>query len=76
MDLKARLESHPTAHLKKAISKTNVKGYSKMKKAEVVELMLKNADRFNDIAMYVKPKKAASMTKEQLEAGAKKNILF
>ena len=74
MDLKSRLESHPVTHLRAAISKTNVKGYSKMKKAQVIELMLKNADRFNDIAMYIKPKKAASMTKEQLEAGAKKAL--
>ncbi len=49
MDLKTRLESHPVATLKKEISKTNVKGYSKMKKAEVVALMLKNKDRFNHI---------------------------
>lgn len=49
MDLKTRLESHPVATLKKEISKTNVKGYSKMKKGEVIELMLKNKDRFNHI---------------------------
>jgi hypothetical protein len=48
-DLKSRLESHPVAVLKKEISKTNVKGYSKMKKAEVVSLMLKHKDRFNHI---------------------------
>ena len=71
MDLKSRLESHPVTHLRAAISKTNVKGYSKMKKAQVIELMLKNADRFNDIAMYNKP---VRMTKEQLEAGAKKAL--
>ena len=49
MDLKTRLESHPVATLKKEISKTNVKGYSKMKKNEVVSLMLKHSDRFNHI---------------------------
>lgn len=49
MDLKSRLESHPVAILKKEISKTNVKGYSKMKKAEVVKLMIKHSDRFNHI---------------------------
>jgi hypothetical protein len=49
MDLKTRLESHPVTTLKKEISKTNIKGYSKMKKAEVVSLMVKNKDRFNHI---------------------------
>ncbi len=49
MDLKSRLESHPISTLKKEISKTNIKGYSKMKKNEVVSLMLKNKDRFNHI---------------------------
>ena len=49
MDLKSRLESHSLSTLKKEISKTNVKGYSKMKKAEVVALMLKHSDRFNHI---------------------------
>ncbi len=45
------LNSHPVSVLKKEISKTNVKGYSKMKKGEVVELMLKNKDRFSHIKM-------------------------
>mgnify|MGYP003624737087 CR=1 FL=1 len=55
MPSKVELESHPIANLKKEISKTNIKGYSKMKKPEVVELMLKNKDRFHHIKKYVKP---------------------
>mgnify|MGYP003628193666 FL=1 len=47
--MRAILESHNLATLKKEISKTNIKGYSKMKKAEVVNLMLKNQDRFGHI---------------------------
>ena len=52
------LNSHPVGTLKKEISKTNVKGYSKMKKAEVVELMMKHKDRFGHITMKGKAKPA------------------
>jgi len=47
--MEAILKSHPVATLKKEISKTNVKGYSKMRKAEVVSLMLKHKEKFNHI---------------------------
>tara|TARA_R110001606_G_C15150340_1_gene625655 strand:- start:283 stop:591 length:309 start_codon:yes stop_codon:yes gene_type:complete len=47
--MKNILNSHPVAVLKQEISKTNIKGYSKMRKAEVVELMLKNKDKFGHI---------------------------
>ena len=43
------LNSHPIAHLKKEISKTNIKGYSKMKKTEIIELMMKTPARFSHI---------------------------
>lgn len=49
MSFKQILESHSVSYLKKEISKTNVKGYSKMKKNEVINLMLKNPDRFKHI---------------------------
>ena len=67
MDLKTRLESHPVSTLKKEISKTNVKGYSKMKKAEVVALMVKNKDRFNHIrhAKEPAPKKIIKVKKKE-----------
>jgi hypothetical protein len=52
------LNSHPVAHLRQEISKTNIKGYSKMKKDDIVALMMKTPERFNHIEMYVKPKKA------------------
>lgn len=48
------LESHSATTLKKEISKTNIKGYSKMKKAELVDLMLKHKDRFHHIKMAEK----------------------
>jgi len=59
------LNSHPISTLKKEISKTNVKGYSKMKKSEIVELMMKTPSRFSHIKMKegkpkkVEPKKTA-----------------
>ena len=43
------LNSHSVANLKKEISKTNIKGYSKLKKAGLVDLMLKHKDRFSHI---------------------------
>jgi len=43
------LNSHPVGTLKKEVAKTNIKGYSKMKKAELVELMMKNKERFGHI---------------------------
>jgi hypothetical protein len=39
------LVSHPISVLKKEISATNIKGYSKMKKAELVELMLRSENK-------------------------------
>ena len=53
------LNSHAVSVLKKEISKTNVKGYSKMNKKEVVELMLKNKDRFSHIKHARKPTPSA-----------------
>ena len=50
------LNSHPISTLKKEISKTNIKGYSKMKKDEVVELMMKNKERFGHIKKAEKRK--------------------
>ena len=54
------LASHPVTTLKKEISKTNIKGYSKMKKAQVIELMLKeeHIDKFKDIKMAEKKGKS------------------
>ena len=57
MPSREELESHPVTTLKKEISKTNIKGYSKMKKPEIVELMLKNKDRFHHIKMTEKKTK-------------------
>ena len=51
------LKTHSVTDLKKEISKTNIKGYSKMKKDEVIKLMLKNQERFKHIkTKEVKPR--------------------
>lgn len=52
--MKDILNSHPVAILKQEISKTNIKGYSRMRKAEIVKLMLKNKDKFSYIKMAEK----------------------
>jgi hypothetical protein len=60
------LNSHPVATLKKEISKTNVKGYSKMKKGEIIELMMKTPERFAHITMKGKqPRKKAEPKKKE-----------
>lgn len=53
------LNSHPVSVLKKEISKTNIKGYSKMKKTELIDLMMKaeHADRFAHIEIASSKKK-------------------
>ena len=59
------LNSHSVGTLKKEISKTNIKGYSKMKKAEIVELMLKSKEKFMHIEMREKPKRQMKKKKEE-----------
>ena len=62
------LNSHNLKTLRAEISKTNIKGYSKMKKAEVVSLMLKSKDKFMHIEMKdKKQKKQAEPKKERKE---------
>ena len=48
--------SHSVTTLKKEISKTNIKGYSTMKKAQIVDLMVKNQARFSHIKLNEKIK--------------------
>jgi hypothetical protein len=67
------LNSHPISTLKKEISKTNIKGYSKMKKAEVVDLMMKNKDRFSHI-QHAEKKQRVAKTKDVKPKAPKKKI--
>ena len=61
--MKSVFQSHTVVDLKKEIAKTNIKGYSRLKKDAVVELMLKHKSRFEHIKM--KPKKNKSAVVEQ-----------
>ena len=45
-NLKSHLQSMTVLALRKEISKQNVKGYSKLKKVDIINLMLKNSDKF------------------------------
>ena len=58
MQLKDRLDSHPVSNLRKEVSKkakeVNLRGYSKMKKADLINFMLKHSDKFNYIKEHVK----------------------
>ena len=56
MNLESRLMTHPVNTLRREIAKTNIKGYSKMKKSEVVELMMKpnNKPKFHHIKVKMK----------------------
>ena len=58
------LESYSVNELKKEISKQNIKGYSKMKKSEIINLMMKHKDKF----AYLKKKE----TKKKEEPKKKK----
>jgi len=57
--MKDILNSHTVKTLKSEISKTNIKGYSKLKKPELVALMLKHQERFVHIKAFVKTDKTA-----------------
>ena len=62
--MKSILESHSVSVLKKEISKSNVKGYSKMKKSEIIELMLEHKEKFSHIKMAEKKERKKSEKKE------------
>ena len=59
MPTKDILNSYSVIELRKEVSKTNIKGYSKMKKSEVVELMMKpnNKPKFHHIKAKTKATK-------------------
>jgi len=57
------LNSHPVQTLRKEISKTNIKGYSKLKKGDLVSLMLKHKDRFQHIKSATKKSKSVGTHK-------------
>ncbi len=53
------LNSYTATALRKEISKTNIRGYSKMTKKELIDVMMKNKERFSHMKQqeFVAPKK-------------------
>jgi len=70
--MKDIFKSHSVTVLKKEISKTNIKGYSKMKKAEVIELMIKNKDKFSYIKMAEKKERKKAPAKPKVKVKPEK----
>lgn len=66
------LKSHPVSVLKKEISKTNIRGYSKMKKPELIDLMMKpeHADRFAHI--QIAPSRVEKKAQKDKDAKSQK----
>ena len=50
-ELKSILNSHTVFTLKNEISKANIYGFDKMKKAELIRVMVEKAERFQHITM-------------------------
>tara|TARA_R110001606_G_scaffold316173_2_gene463020 strand:+ start:2760 stop:3116 length:357 start_codon:yes stop_codon:yes gene_type:complete len=69
--MKSILESHSVSVLKKEISKSNVKGYSKMKKSEIIELMLEHKEKFSHIKMAEKKERKKREKKERKKSEKK-----
>ena len=63
--------SHSVSTLKKEISKHNIKGYSKMRKADIIKLMIFHKDMFGHIVKREKTTKATKPTKEKTPTKAK-----
>ena len=79
--MKDVFESHTVAYLKKEISnfKNIIKGYSKLKKTEIVELMLSYSNFFSYISSssrytsYISFKKIIGVNRLRTKYGSKKN---
>ena len=65
------LSSHPISYLKNEIRKQNIQGYSKLKKGEVVDLMLRHKSRFKHITHNFN-KKEESKKEGSKKEGSKK----
>jgi hypothetical protein len=56
--LSERLNSHPLTSLRQVVARSNILNYSKLKKPELIALMLKFPTRFNHIPMRVRGPRA------------------
>ena len=69
------LSKMKVAELKKEISKTNIKGYSKMKKSELIDLMVKNKEKFTHLSKGAPaPKVEPAKAKPKKKAEPKKKV--
>ena len=72
MDLRTRLESHDVKTLKSEVRKVKAGfNYGRLKKAELIELMLKNKDKFNHIKMAEKKERKKPVRKEPVKKRVK-----
>ena len=69
--MKDILNSYSLSELKKEISNLNIKGYSKLKKSEVIELMMKHKERFMHLKMKDKKSKSKPAPKEKSKPAPK-----
>lgn len=66
--MRSVFESYTVSELRKFVTASNLKGVSKMKKAELVDLMLANVDRFKHIKAKAKPTTRAKPTSKGMSA--------
>lgn len=59
------LKSHPVYTLRNEISKTNIYGFDKMKKSELITVMLQHPEKFSHIVMNVASKRQKGVRKEK-----------
>jgi len=84
------LETYSVSELKREISKTNIKGYSRLKKYEIVELMYENKEKFHhlhgrtkaetknirEISKAIKKSGKSSVSSAEIKASKKKEAAW
>jgi predicted ATP-dependent protease len=75
MSFKLTLRSYSTKELKKEISATNIKGYSKMRREELIEFMVKHQERFKHLTLKVKPVKTVVKKEKAINKLPKKEAV-
>ena len=68
------LKTYTLDELRKEISKTNIKGYSKLKKLDLIELMLKYKDRFKHLKPKLSKRQLNSINKREMNKNLFKEI--
>lgn len=68
------LKSYTLEELKKEIKKTNITGYSKLKKADLIELMLKHEERFKHLKKKVSKHQLNAIKRREMKKNLFKDI--